>query len=67
MIVGGESGPSARPMRAEWALDLRDRCVDAGVPFLFKQWGSHDAHGVPMGKRAAGRTLDGRTWDEYPA
>lgn len=39
MIVGGESGPNARPMHPDWALDLRDQCAEAGVPFLFKQWG----------------------------
>jgi protein gp37 len=59
VIVGGESGPGARPMRAEWALDLRDQCVRAGVPFFFKQWGG-------VHKKAAGRLLAGRIWDEMP-
>ena len=60
VIVGGESGPGARPMRAEWVRDIRDRCVAAGVPFFFKQWGG-------VRKKLAGRTLDGRTWDEMPS
>jgi len=119
VVVGGESGPGARPMHPDWARQLRDQCVDAGVPFFFKQWGewqdgSHNArtqHGPDhvivadgrhepwlghtvdggrpgtslalarlrsergtdravvisrVGKKAAGRLLDGRTWDEYP-
>ncbi len=105
VIVGGESGPGARPMHPDWARSLRDQCQAAGVPFLFKQWGhwqiasranghydsdmarnsavwlDHDgttakpsALGMtnayamaPVGKKAAGRLLDGRTWDEVPA
>lgn len=103
VIVGGESGPQARPMHPEWARSLRDQCVDAGVPFFFKQWGewlplSHQTGGADpeqrqchlwpdgraydgereemtpacaqlsrVGKKAAGRELDGRTWDEVPA
>jgi protein gp37 len=59
VICGGESGPHSRPMDPQWARDLRDRCVAAGVAFHFKQWGGRD-------KKAAGRILDGRTWDEYP-
>lgn len=59
VIVGGESGRGARIMREDWALSLRDQCVNAGVPFHFKQWGGSD-------KKAAGRVLDGRTWDELP-
>ena len=66
VIVGGESGPGARPMDVRWARFLRDECVGAGVPFLFKQWGSHDATGKRMGKHVAGRDLDGQTWNEYP-
>lgn len=112
VVVGGESGPGARPMHPDWARWLRDQCVAAGVPFFFKQWGEYD-HGVQgdcshwssdgaqgpaeklnpqrvdvwrcnickrlhgedgdypidfakTGKKAAGRTLDGRTWSEYP-
>jgi protein gp37 len=66
VIVGGESGPGARPMDADLVRRLRDQCVEAGVPFHFKQWGSHDEHGVPTHKKVAGRMLDGRTWDEWP-
>lgn len=105
VIVGGESGPKARPMHPDWARSLRDQCVAAGVPFLFKQWGEHDlsydrerddsdyqrcdrmdklpgrwinlagGHGFNgervhyahrVGKKAAGRMLDRRTWDEVP-
>jgi len=67
VIVGGESGPGARPMHPDWARDIRDRCAAAGVAFFFKQWGSHDESGERVGKKAAGRLLDGRTWDEMPA
>lgn len=111
VVVGGESGPGARPMHPDWARSLRDQCVDAGVPFLFKQWGdwahTHDGthtadnyssvagsivndsavagqalafpvspkilDGNPrfhvlerIGKKKAGRLLDGLTWDQYP-
>ena len=59
VIVGGESGHGARPMHADWPRSLRDQCQEAGVPFFFKQWGGAK-------KAAAGRVLDGRTWDEYP-
>jgi protein gp37 len=97
VIAGGESGPKARPMDPEWVRDLRDRCVDAGIAFHFKQWGewaptggfalggvSHDSDGrrrilgsridrdglrevlTRVGKKTAGRELDGRTWDQFP-
>lgn len=113
VIVGGESGPNARPMCPVWATDIRDRCQEQHIPFLFKQWGewgfkagrdhywSHrvyaDGRVLPrrsaeelgalfdrdfggfvvdlleewygmgkIGKKSAGRELDGRTWDEYP-
>ena len=59
VIVGGESGHHARPMDPEWARDIRDQCQRARVPFFFKQWGGTN-------KKAAGRTLDKRTWDELP-
>lgn len=59
VIVGGESGPGARPMKADWARSVRNRCVARGVPFFFKQWGG-------VRKKRAGRLLDGRTWDEMP-
>jgi protein gp37 len=66
VIVGGESGRGSRPMDAAWVRALRDQCVTADVPFHFKQWGSHDEYGQPIRKKQAGRTLDGRTWDEWP-
>lgn len=58
-IVGGESGPGARPMKKEWVISLRDQCRRAGVPFFFKQWGG-------FRKSLAGRMLEGRTYDELP-
>lgn len=107
VIVGGESGPGARPMHPDWARDLRDQCEAAGVPFLFKQWGEwrepladeefdtsmgraakppafilseagtvhcfesdHIINGkavIKVGKKTAGRLLDGRIWDEVPS
>jgi protein gp37 len=60
VIVGGESGPGARPIMQEWVTDIRDQCLRARVPFFFKQWGG-------VQKKRAGRTLEGRTWDEMPA
>ena len=59
VIVGGESGPDFRPMQAEWAASLRNRCLEASIPFFFKQWGGRTP-------RSGGRQLDGRTWDEFP-
>lgn len=99
VIVGGESGPDARPVHPDWARELRDQCKAAGTAFLFKQWGEWmpgQKHGdkvelvfepnsptgpnkpeftdwpdgscaARVGKKAAGRKLDGRTWDEFPA
>lgn len=66
LIVGGESGPGSRPMHADWARELRDRCEGTDTAFHFKQWGEHDGTSVRVGKHAAGRELDGRTWDEFP-
>ena len=108
IIVGGETGPGARPMHPDWVRSLRDQCQAAGVPFLFKQWGEWrplesadscpldkvgywyqgwrpfsplysvgghsftigispwEAHMARVGRRTAGRILDGRIWDEYP-
>jgi len=101
VVVGGESGPGARPMHPDWARSLRDQCAAVGTPFFFKQWGAWspewawanavnvdvttgaarnpNAHMGPrglavqsqdtlflVGKKAAGRVLDGRTHDEYP-
>ena len=59
VIVGGESGPRARPMNPDWAMDIRDQCRTAGVGFFFKQWGG-------VFKSRAGRSLEGRTWDDMP-
>ncbi|HEY7119263.1 MAG TPA: phage Gp37/Gp68 family protein [Tepidisphaeraceae bacterium] len=59
-IVGGESGPKARPIQESWVLDIRDQCRTAGVAFFFKQWGG-------IQKSRTGRLLEGRTWDEMPA
>jgi protein gp37 len=59
VIVGGESGPGARPMRPEWVRQIRDRCVANGVPFFFKQWGGAN-------EKRRGRFLEGRTWDQMP-
>jgi protein gp37 len=76
VIVGGESGPHARPMNPAWARSVRDQCQDAEVPFFFKQWGEYSPNVLGtndtwpparIGKKAAGRELDGRLWDEYPA
>jgi protein gp37 len=66
VIVGGESGHHARPMQPEWARDVRDQCLAVPVPFFFKQWGVHDAEGRRKTKKAAGRILDGRLWDQMP-
>jgi len=59
VIVGGESGPGARPMHPEWVRQVRDRCAARGIPFFFKQWGG-------VRKHLHGRSLDGITWDEMP-
>ena len=89
VIAGGESGPGAHPMHPDWARSLRDQCLEAHVPFFFKQWGEYVAPAqmpastyreiedfgcgigsenapVSVGKKAAGRLLDGREWDEMP-
>jgi len=59
VIVGGESGPRARPLEEAWVVNIRDLCVDGGVPFFFKQWGGFQ-------KKRNGRVIQGRTWDEMP-
>ena len=101
VVVGGESGPGARPMHPDWARSLRDQCQAAGVPFFFKQWGEWSPRfaavrkqclvglgggrlALPfkasdvkpellpavntwrVGKKRAGRELDGREWNEFP-
>jgi len=59
VIVGGESGPGARPIKKEWVTDIRDQCLEWGIPFFFKQWGG-------VQKKKNGRLLDGITWDGMP-
>jgi len=74
VVVGGETGSGARPVDPDWVRELRDRCTDAGVPFLFEQWGewapvaeeSFEPRLQRVGRRAAGRLIDGRSWDETP-
>lgn len=85
VIVGGESGPNARPMHPDWARSIRDQCQASGVPFFFKQWGEWGLAGTRgeycwnpgasvrnlitmdrVGKKRAGRLLDGREWNEFP-
>jgi len=60
VIVGGESGPGARPIKEEWVIDIRDQCLASDVPFFFKQWGG-------VRKKRNGRVLQSRTWNEMPA
>ena len=76
MIAGGESGRSARPMEVEWATEIRDQCLDAKVPFFFKQFGTLRSNPNPLPDRTAkenggstkgGRTLKGRVWGQFPA
>ena len=59
VIVGGESGPKARPVEYKWIVDIRDQCIANGIPFFFKQWGGRTP-------KSGGRELDGREWDEIP-
>ena len=67
VIVGGESGPKARPMKLEWAESVRVQCEEQDVAFFFKQWGGWGADGKRRAKQANGRMLNGRTWDAMPA
>ncbi|MFI4959915.1 MAG: DUF5131 family protein [Hyphomicrobiales bacterium] len=60
VIVDGESGPRSRPMKSEWAIDIRNQCVTARVPFFFKQWGGRSP-------KTGGRVLDGKVWSQFPA
>jgi len=67
VIVGGESGPGARRMEARWVRDIHSQCADASVPFFFKQWGAHDPDTFDVvGKKAAGRLLDGKEHNAMP-
>jgi protein gp37 len=67
VIVGGESGPKARPMKAEWVDEVREQCETSGAAFFFKQWGGWGADGKKRAKKHNGRKLHGRTWDGMPA
>jgi protein gp37 len=60
VIVGGESGPKARPIDPQWVIDIRDQCLHGGVAFFFKQWGGRSP-------KSAGRLLEGREWNQFPA
>lgn len=66
VIVGGESGSKARPMKEEWAISLREQCDQQGVSFFFKQWGTWGADGIRRNKKANGRELLGQEWNEEP-
>lgn len=66
VIVGGETGPYARRMQADWAWSIRDQCIESMTPFFFKQWGEFSEVGYLCGKKKAGRELDGQIWEQYP-
>lgn len=67
VIVGGESGWGARPMKECWARSVKDQCKEAGVDFFFKQWGAWGQDGIKRNKKANGRMLDGKLWEQIPA
>jgi protein gp37 len=67
VIVGGESGPKARPMKAEWVESIKEQCDEDGVAFFFKQWGGWGADGKKRPKRNNGRLFAGKTWDGMPS
>jgi protein gp37 len=66
VIVGGESGPKARPMQETWAVNIKDQCLDNEIDFFFKQWGSYGKDGVRRSKKENGRALQGKTWNVIP-
>lgn len=66
VIVGGESGPNAREMKQEWAENIRIQCEEQNIAFFFKQWGGWGADGKKRSKKANGRLLHGKTWDDMP-
>ena len=66
VIVGGESGMQARPMKSDWALNIKKQCEQQNVAFFFKQWGAWGVDGVKRNKKLNGRKLDGKIYDEYP-
>ena len=67
VIVGGESGPKARPMKQKWVLNIQQQCEQQNVAFFFKQWGGWGADGKKRAKKQNGRTLLGKTWDRMPS
>lgn len=67
VIVGGESGRKARPMKPEWVYNIKKQCKEQGVAFFFKQWGTYGPDGVKRNKKLNGRLLEGRTWDTAPS
>ena len=66
VIVGGESGPNARPMKKEWVLNIKRQCDEQGVAFFFKQWGTWGEDGVKRNKKDNGNFIDGKQYMEYP-
>jgi protein gp37 len=66
VIVGGESGAGARPMKPEWVERVKQQADESGAAFFFKQWGGWGADGVKRHKKANGRMFAGQTWDDYP-
>jgi len=66
VIVGGESGKKARPMHKSWVTSIKQQCDSAGIAFFFKQWGAWGADGQRRSKKANGRDLGGRVWDDMP-
>ncbi len=66
VIVGGESGPKARPMKEEWVNNIKKQCEKFGIPFFFKQWGTWGADMVKRNKKKNGRMFQGKLWEEYP-
>ena len=66
VIVGGESGPKARPMKEEWVISIRKQCDRMKIPFFFKQWGTWGADMIKRNKKANGRILQGKVWEAYP-
>ena len=66
VIVGGESGPKARPMDKEWVLDIKRQCEEKDVAFFFKQWGTWGADKVKRNKKLNGKKLNGEVWQQYP-
>ena len=66
VIVGGESGHKARPMKPEWAINIQKQCDDQDISFFFKQWGTWGADGRKRSKKANGRILLGKEWNEEP-